>query len=283
MSCELFDTHCHLNICASKKPEEALNTKHYDEIEPLVEQAAQAGVRYLLNVGTSYQESLNSIEIAQKYANQWATIGIHPCDIIANPDETSRAGAGRDWKADLAELETLLADREKYKIVGIGETGLDFYHKPYDQALQEQAFRAHIELALHYNLPVVVHIREAGDAALKVLSEYISRGLRGVIHCFSLDLAAAQLATSWGFYIGIDGPVTYPKNHDLRDVVREIGLEYILLETDSPFLPPQVIRGKRNSPARLVDIAEKIAEVKNITREAVATQTTANAKALFKL
>jgi len=265
----MIDTHCHLNIMATKKPEEPLQHAHFAEIAQVVERSQFAGVKEFITVGTSLPESLNCIMIAQRWPQVKATIGVHPCDITS------------DTASLIAGLEALLAEHRQ-SIVAIGEIGLDYYHQPYDKAIQAEVFVAQLDLAVRYDLPVVIHIRDAGDDALAILRRYRDR-LRGVIHCFSLGLAEAQEIISWGWYIGIDGPVTYPKNSYLREIVATVPLEGIVLETDAPFLPPQKLRGKPNCPSNLGIIAEEIAVARGVGIAEVITHTSMNARTLFRL
>ena len=266
-----IDTHCHMNMMVDKAFDELLKEEHFPQIAQVVQAAHDAGVHYIVNVGTSLEETMNSLAIAQRHDNVFATVGIHPCDVK------------KDWREKLAQFEQMIIDDTHGKIVGVGETGLDYYHQPYDAALQAEAFRAHIELAIKYDKAIVVHVREAGDDALAILREYIPRGARGVIHCFSQDLKAAQEVASWGWCMGIDGPVTYKKNDALREIVATVPLENLLLETDAPFLTPQKFRGKRNSPMYLPLIAEQIAMSRGVSIEEVRCVTSENAKKLFRL
>ena len=155
-----------------------------------------------------------------------------------------------------------------------------FFHKPYDAKLQEEVFRAHLNLAVRTGLPLTLHIRSAIDEAMKILEEYKGR-VRGVMHCFQQSLDVAKMAVGWGLYLGITGTVTYPKNDLLREVVKVISLDRLLLETDAPFLPPQAFRGKPNQPAYIPMIANQVAEVLEISVVEVARVTTTNANELF--
>jgi len=264
------DTHCHLNIMVEKQFDAVLSEENFNQIGQIIEKSKKAGVNKIINVGTSFQESLNSIEIAKRFESVFSVVGIHPCDCL------------QDWQKDLGEIEQLIANKEQNKIVGIGETGLDFYHKPYDKPRQLDAFKAHIELSLEHNLPLVIHMRQATEEVFKVLQEY-KKEAKGVFHCFSENIDIAQIVIEWGFYIGIDGHVTYPKNQSLRDVVQKASVKNILLETDAPFLPPQQFRGKQNSPEYLPLFANLIADIKNISLKELAEITTNNAQDLFLL
>ncbi len=265
----MIDTHCHLNIMATKKPEEFLTPENFNEISSVVDRACGAGIIKMICVGTSIPESINCIEVAKRHETVHATIGVHPCDITDSVEIVTES------------LERLLCAERSY-IVAIGEIGLDYYHQPYDMHKQKKMFEAQLLLAVKYDVPVVIHIRDAGDDALAILERY-KDSLCGVIHCFSLDYAAAQKIIGWGWYIGIDGPVTYPKNNGLRDIVAAVPLHGIVLETDAPFLPPQGLRGKPNCPSNLAIIAAEIARVRNVSVDQVIAQTSLNAKKLFRL
>ena len=167
--------------------------------------------------------------------------------------------------------------------MAIGEVGLDFYHKPFDAPRQRDCFKAHIELALEHNLALSIHVREAGQELLRVLDEYHKQIKRAVIHCFSQPQDFADEVLKWGFYLGIDAPITYPKNELLRSVVINAPLTSLVLETDAPFLPPQALRGKKNHPAYIAMFAGVIADLKGVSVEEVAAVTTKNAQKLFGL
>ena len=171
-----------------------------------------------------------------------------------------------------------------HKIVALGEIGLDFYHPGFDVKKQKEVFCAQIELALAHNLPIVVHSRNAIDETLAIIQTYQKNNLRGIIHCFSESLSIAYDIQKMHFMMGIAAIITYPKNQYLRDVVKEFELNNMVLETDAPFLPPQALRGKQNSPAEVRTIAEFIAqEVLDWSLEKVAEKTTSNAKQVFKI
>lgn len=273
---KLIDTHAHLDIFNSTGP--SRNNEHdkilldadLETVKDVFKLAEQAGVYKLINVGCNLTSSLNSVKIAKNFPNIWATVGIHPCDLTS------------DWKSDLAEIKKLTKNLSENKIIGIGEIGLDFYHQPFDKQRQIDAFRAQIELALELNLPMSIHIREAGDQALRTMEEY-AKQMRATIHCFQQNWDFAQQVLAWNFLVGIDGPIDYPKNDELRSTVEKIGLNHIILETDTPFLPPQKLRGQRNSPANLTYIVERLAQIFHCSSQEVAALTTANAENLFKI
>lgn len=266
----LIDTHCHLEMILQYPLITSFSKENYQTVENIINNAYQQDVTKIVNISTTYERCLQGITFAQKFSSVYVSAGIHPCDITPT------------WKEDLQKIKLLLAHKTEHKIVGIGETGLDFYHPGYDVAQQEHVFRNHIELALEHDLALVVHTRNALDETLKMLQEYCKQGLRGVIHCFSGDLTTAQDIQKLGLMMGIGGIITYPKNEELRTVVKALQLKNIVLETDAPFLPPQHIRGKQNMPAQIRTIAEYCAQLLDMELSTVAEITTANANQLFK-
>jgi len=278
----LIDTHCHLNIMVKKEFDVPLKSEDYATAEKIINEASAESVTILLNVGTSLPESINSVELALRFKDVYAAVGIHPSDLRA------------DWQKDLSSIANLIktdkmvidsADEKtfskKNKIVAIGECGIDLYHTQ-NLAEQEEAFKRQIDLTLEHDLALVVHSRNAPDETLNILSKFKDTNLRGVIHCYSYDLAFAKEFIKLGFVLGIGGTVTYPKNEELRKVVTNVTLNDIILETDAPFLPPQIIRGKTNHPKYIKVIAEFIANIKNLPFNEVAQQTTKNAFEIFK-
>lgn len=265
-----IDTHCHLNMMVKKTFDVQLREDDISCIARIVDEAASAGVSKIVNVGTSQTETYNAIAIAQRFSSVFATAGIHPCDCRA------------DWRKDFAAIIQLAFDKEKNRIVAIGETGLDFYHKPFDKQRQIDAFKAHIELSLKTDLPLVIHVRHAADETLRVLEEYCTE-IKGVQHCFMQDLDFARQLLAWGLFIGLDAPIGYPKNEQLRCVIAQVPLERIVLETDSPFLPPQQYRGKQNSPKYIPLIAQELADIKDVSLAEIERLTTCNAQNLFNI
>lgn len=257
----LTDTHCHINIMIKKEFDVPMPSNFKELAQPILDAAAQRGVTRIVNVGTSVPESNNCIELAKAFEACWATIGTHPNDLKNN------------WKEDIKTYKQWLANKETNKIVGIGEIGLDYHYPNYNKQMQYDGFRAQIELALEHDLAIVIHTRDAGAEVLEVLDEYKKDGMRGIIHCFSEDQAFADGALELGFVLGIGGPLTYPQNDQLREVFKTVPLEKIVLETDAPFLPPQSIRGKRNSPAQIATIAQYLADLRGITLNEVVNET----------
>ncbi len=266
-----IDTHCHMNMMGKKEFDVLLKEEHFPKIKEVVEVALQNGIEKIINVGTSLPESINCVEIAKRFDNVFAIVGIHPCD------------ATKDWMQDFKEIKKLVQRKEELKIVGIGEIGMDFYHKPFDKDRQRDAFKAQIELALENDLPISFHVRDAADEFLRALEEYVKEIKGGVIHCFCQKQDFADVVLGWGLYVGIDGPITYPKNDWFREIVADIPLNRILLETDAPFLPPQQFRGKQNHPAYIPIFAQTVADLHNVSLEKLAEVTTNNAENLFSI
>lgn len=266
----LIDTHCHLNLIVKPTFNEPLTNEQLTHAGMFVENAQRNHVNQIINVGTSFIETQNCIKLAQTYDGLYTVAGIHPNDLTA------------DWQTEFAELEQLII-KNKSVIVGIGETGVDKYRPGYDLQRQLDAFCAHIELALTHDLAIVVHTRTAPDETLKVLHKYKNETLRGVIHCYPYDVMWAQEAINLHYVLGIGGPITYPKNIQLQELIQKIDLTALVLETDAPYLSPKSMRGKPNSPAHIPEIARMIAQLKQISFEEVARVTTDTAQTLFRL
>ena len=256
--------------------------------EESVQRSLRDGVRYIINVGSSIEGSRKSVEYARQFPDVFASVGIHPHDAEDFGEREinilKRLIAGSEEEpVDEAPLESGSGKRFE-KVVAVGETGFDFFRNLSPRPSQEKAFRAHIELATEYDLPLIIHDRDAHEEILDILKEYSShKNLRGVIHCFSGDLDFALRCIDTGLHISYTGVITYPNAKGLQDVVREIPIEKIFIETDSPFLAPQKKRGKENYPGYVKYIAQKIAELKNLTIEEVAAATSKNAEDFFSL
>lgn len=261
-----IDTHCHLNILIKGFDTRALSQEDLEQAHALLTEAKMKHVSHIINVGNNFSDSLECIALAHAFDNVYATLGIHPGDVTAT------------WREDLEKFEEYLA--RDARVVGVGECGLDYHYEKYDPALQRELFIAQIQLARRYNKALVVHTRDAGNDTIDILEEH-AQGLRGIVHCFSEDVSFAQRTRKLGFFLGIGGTVTYPKNEMLRVVVRDIGIEGIVLETDTPFLPPQPLRGTKNSPANIPLIGAYVAELLKIDTETVAQITTQNATIVF--
>ena len=251
------DTHAHLN-----------HERFRDDLAAVADRARRAGVTRVVNVGYDLESSRAALQLARAHADMWATCGVHPHD------------AARLAPGDVEQLKALAREQ---RVVAIGETGLDFYRDLSPREVQARVFRALIAVALGLELPLVIHVRDAHEEALRIVEGEGAGRVGGVFHCFSGDWSAAQRCLEAGFHIGVDGPVTYPRSEELRDVVAHVPLDRLLLETDCPYLPPQSRRGKRNEPGLLPEIAQGVAEVRGLSVGAVAEATTANADGLFVL
>ncbi|MCL6512614.1 MAG: TatD family hydrolase [Anaerolineae bacterium] len=254
---QLFDTHCHLDVPAFD-----------DDRDAVLARARAAGVVRLLNPAYDLASSRRAIALAEAHADLVAAVGIHPNDA---------AGFG---ESHLAELRALASAPS---VVAIGEIGLDYHWQIVPREEQARAFVAQLGLARELDLPVIVHCREAYDDALELLRDH-GRGLPGlVMHAFSGRMEHLRAALALGFYIGIGGPVTYPNAHALRAVVEAAPLDRIVIETDSPYLAPQPHRGRRNEPAYVATVAQKIAELRGRSASDIARITTDNGRRLFRL
>ncbi|MBI5540347.1 MAG: TatD family hydrolase [Bacteroidia bacterium] len=252
-----IDTHTHIYA-------EQFDTDRSEAIK----RAVNDGIKSLLlpAIDKSTQNSL--LDCVRNFPeNCLPMTGLHPTSVKENY---------------LDELDFVKNELKNNKYHGIGETGLDYYWDKTYIKEQEIALRVQIELALEYSLPIVLHSRKSLNELFNIIREYKNTGLTGVFHCFPGNIIEAQKAIDFGFYLGIGGVVTY-KNSDMAEVAKNVSLSNIILETDSPYLTPAPFRGKRNESLYIKNIAEKIAELKNITLNEVAEITTKNAKQLFKL
>lgn len=249
------DTHAHLNF------------KDFDnDFSQVIESAFEVGVKNIIVPSSNLVTSKKAIEIAENNPGIYAAVGLHPIHI-------------KDQKFDEKAFLRLAKNK---KVVAIGETGLDYYHHKDNQFDQQEIFVKHLKLANLVNKPVILHSREAAD---DILSTLMSQNPlpKGVFHCFSEDLHFAKVVTEMGFYISFTGLITFTKNTNTYEVIQEVPLEKILIETDCPYMAPESHRGKRNEPAFVTEVAKKIAEIKKIPLTKVAEITTQNAKDLFKL
>ncbi|MDD2851761.1 MAG: YchF/TatD family DNA exonuclease [Desulfuromonadaceae bacterium] len=235
------------------------------DFDDMLKRAEDAGVSAIIVVGTDIESSRESVELAEKYPQLYATVGIHPHDAARVSDTCY------DIIRDLAVSSP--------KVVAIGEIGLDFYRDRSPRDLQELVFRRFLRMAAELDKPVIIHDRDAHERIMPILREEVPR--KGVLHCFSGDTAMASEATKLGFYISIPGTITFPSNQSLRDVVSAISIDRMLVETDCPYLTPAPHRGTRNEPAYVRLAAEKLAEVKGLSFADVARITTKNAGNLF--
>ncbi|TBO28824.1 TatD family deoxyribonuclease [Aquabacterium lacunae] len=252
------DSHCHLNF-----PDYA------DRFDQVLAEMAQAQVSKALCISTTLEDFPAVHRLAVNHANLWATVGVHP------DNEGVREPT----------LQDLLDGAALPRVVGIGETGLDYYRlgerTVADMAWQRDRFRVHIEAARQTRLPLVIHTRSASDDTVAILKEAGQGEVGGVFHCFTETEQVARAALDLGFYISFSGILTFKNAADLRDVARFVPLDRCLIETDSPYLAPVPYRGKTNTPAYVPYVAQQIAELKGLSVEAVADATTRNFETLF--
>jgi TatD DNase family protein len=245
------DTHCHLFLIEEDPAE-------------VVAAARRAGVGRLICAGIDPRTSRRSIDLAQSFPEVYATAGMHPHTASELDDE------GREQIREMVAMP---------RVVAVGECGLDFYRMRSPREDQERAFVFHISLSVETGLPIVVHIRDAWPAALRLLDDGCAE--RVVLHCFSGDAPIASECAARGWFLSFAGNLTYPMNRQLRESAAATPLDQLLVETDSPFLAPQAVRGRDNSPANVVEVIREIANVRGITFESVRDATSANARNIF--
>ena len=253
----LIDTHCHIYL-------EEFDTDR----AAMISRAENEGVERFLMPAIDSETNNLMLGLESEFPGKcMAMMGLHPCSIKANFKE---------------ELKTVRGYFENRKFVAVGEIGLDFYWDLSFSKEQYEAFNTQIEWALEYKIPIVIHSRDSIDECLKVVKEHQKGNLKGVFHCFSGTIEQANLAIELGFYLGIGGVVTF-KNSGLDKAMKEISLNHVVLETDSPYLAPVPFRGKRNECSYLKYVVEKLSVIKGISKEEIAGTTTKNATELFTL
>lgn len=251
----LIDTHSHIYL------------EEFDQDRAaMLERAGKEGVEKILLPAIDSGSHDRLLELETANSNCRAMMGLHPCSVKENVGEELKIV--REWFG-------------KRAFVAVGEIGLDFYWDRNFTEQQYQAFRQQLELSIHYKIPVSIHSRNATDECIQVVSEFSPQGAKGVFHCFSGDLVQAHQVIDLGFYLGIGGVLTF-KNSGLDKLMAETGLEHIVLETDAPYLAPLPFRGKRNEPAYLKYVVQKLSEIKQLDKEEIARITTGNAKKLFR-
>ncbi|MCW8334698.1 TatD family hydrolase [Vibrio paucivorans] len=251
-----IDSHCHLD----KLDYEQL----HNGIDDVIEKARQANVNELLSVGVTLDSFPNMLEMIKPYDNVHASCGVHPLDV----------------ESDFA-LDVLHEYAKHPKVVAIGETGLDYHYQPETAQLQQLRFEQQTELAVELNKPLIIHTRNAREDTLSILRNGDAQRCGGVIHCFTEDLPFAEAAMELGFYISISGIVTFKQAIELKEVVKALPLERLLIETDSPYLAPIPHRGKQNQPAYVVEVAAYIAQLKSVSLSEIGQKTSENFRDLF--
>lgn len=259
----LIDSHCHLDFEDFAE----------DGINKIVERAKANGIDHIVTICTKIDNFDNILKIAQKYPNIDCSIGTHP-------------HSARNKKEQKFSLQYIIEKVSKHKeIIGIGETGLDYYYNdpPYDE--QINSLKKHLLVAVETELPIIIHTRNADEDTYKLLKEVQDSSggkLTGVMHCFSSGKELAKQAIELGLYISVSGIITFKNAEELRDIIKYVPKERLLVETDAPYLTPVPNRGKRNEPAFVVETAKKLAEIKEVSLEEIATTTTENFYRLFK-
>ena len=253
----LVDSHCHLD---------RINLDRYPGgLTEAIAAAHERGIQQLLCIGISLGNIQTVIDIAQAHPRVVASVGVHPCDVQAG---TATAAQLQEWA-------------QQPKVVALGETGLDYHYETESKALQQESFAMHLDVGKQICLPVVVHTREAKADTLALIKAHGSLEASGVLHCFTEDWEMAQAALDLNYYISISGIVTFKNAEQIRDVVRKMPLDPLLVETDSPYLAPIPYRGKPNEPKYVREVAQHVADLRGISIEALGEQTTENFYRLF--
>ena len=253
----LIDTHVHLNA------------DHYDEdLDEVIERAREAGVSHFVVIGFDNKTIDRTMELIDKYEDVYGVIGWHPVDAVDCRDE------------DLARIEKLSSHP---KIVGIGETGLDYHWDKSPKHIQKEIFKAQIALAKRVNLPLIIHNREATGDVVEILEDEGAGEVGGIMHAFSGSPEIADRVLKIGFMISLGGPVTFKNAKQPKEVAKYVPLDKLLIETDAPFLTPHPHRGKRNEPAYVKLVAEEIAKLRDISYEEVAKATSDNALKIYNI
>ena len=251
-----IDSHCHLNYKGLVEDQQAVLAR-----------ARAAGVEMMLNISTRASEWDHVMATAEREPDVWASVGIHPHEADLHPD---------------VHTETLVARTTHPKVVGIGESGLDYYYDKSDRDRQRTSFRAHIAAARESGLPLIIHTRDAEEDTAAILSEEMGKGaFTGVLHCFTGTLDLAEKGMELGLYVSISGIVTFKNAKDLQAVAQAIPLDRLLIETDAPFLAPVPHRGKPCEPAFVADTARFLADLRGESLEELSAATSANFRKLF--
>ena len=255
---KIVDSHCHLNFPQFK-----------GKLDEIINRALDKGVSRMLTISTKLNE-INELEsISKLYSEVYNSVGVHPHEC-------------KNYKN--LSLNDLTKHTKNSKCIGIGESGLDFYYENSPKELQTKLFRIHIEAARETNLPLIVHTRSADSQTIQILSDEMKRGsFSGLIHCFSTSKELANRAIDLGFYISLSGIITFNKSNDLRNIVKDLPLDKLLVETDAPYLAPEPFRGKCNEPSYVFHTAKILAEIKNVNLDIIAKETTDNFNRLFNL
>ena len=254
----LVDLHCHLD---------RLDLSRYEDgLDGAIAAAKEQGVKTMLCVCISEENKQQVVDIASKYEGLFCSVGTHPSDVTS----------------EVVSVETLVEWAKAPKVVALGESGLDYYYSKDYAEIQKQSFANHLVAGAQLDLPVIVHTRDARQDTLDLIKEYGSAESAGVLHCFTENWEMAKAAMDLNYYISISGIVTFRNAESLRDVVKKMPLDRLLVETDSPYLAPVPFRGKPNEPRYVREVAQFVADLKGISLESLAEITTNNFHTLFK-
>lgn len=254
---KLFDTHCHLD-----------DKKLVGDLPDVLQRAEEAGLVGMATIGCDYRSSLFALHLAEKYPQVVAAVGVHPSDADTLDDALYN---------ELAEMAS--ADKAR----AIGEIGLDYHWDDVPRDVQKQAFIRQIHLAKDLKMPIVIHDREAHGDLFNICRRENAGEFGGIMHCFSGSWELAKEAMRMGFMISVGGPLTFKNSRQLPEVVKNIPLDYLLLETDSPYLSPEPYRGKTNEPKNVFFVAERVAQIRGVEVEEIAHITTENAQKFYKI
>lgn len=254
----LIDSHTHLN-----------DSRFNKDREKIIRSLDDHGIDLALNIGIDLKTSLESVKLAEKYDNIYATVGVHPHEVK---------------HLNYRNIEDLkMLAKESEKVLAIGEIGLDYYYENSPKDDQKKWFEEQLNLAKELNLPVVIHSRDASEDTYKILKEAQDGNLRGVMHCYSGSVEMAKKYIDLGFYISLAGPLTFKNAVKPKEVARMIPIDYLMVETDSPYLTPEPYRGRRNDSRNVRYVAEELARIKDISIEEVGRVTSNNFKKLFEI
>ncbi|MCG7360465.1 TatD family hydrolase [Roseomonas sp. ACRSG] len=253
----LVDSHCHLDYFTDA------------EIGDILSRAADAGVGQMVSIGVRMAQAPEVKALTERFPQVWGTVGVHPQNVGEGP---------------LPEVAEIVAAADHPRIIGIGESGLDYFYDKAPREVQQEGFRRHIRACQQTQLPLVIHARDADEDIAAILREEWAAGgaFPFLLHCFSSGRQLAEAALDMGAYVSFSGILTFPKSTELRDIARDVPAERLLVETDSPYLAPVPFRGKRNEPSYVAHTAKVLAEIHGMTPEAMAELTTENFRNLFK-
>ena len=255
---KIVDSHCHLNFPQFK-----------GKLDEIIKRALDKGIYRMLTISTKLNEINDLQSISKSYSEVYNSAGVHPHECKNYQD---------------LSLNDLLKHTKNNKCIGVGESGLDFYYENSPKELQIKLFKIHIEAARETNLPLIVHTRNADIETIQLLKDEMQKGdFSGLIHCFSTSKELAEEAINLGFYISLSGIITFDKSNELRNIVKDLPLDKLLVETDAPYLAPEPFRGKPNEPSYVIHTVKMLADLKQVDFQTIAEKTTENFNSLFGL